>query len=94
MLSYLFMKILEGRPRSYDRRMDRVSRGKVKGIKEAVAAEVPEKSHVLEIGCGTANYIRAIQANCGCECWGIDPAVQMLSAIKEESLRLHLRHGP
>ncbi len=51
MLSYIFMKILEGRPRSYDRLMDKVSRGQVKTVKEAVVAEVPEDAHVLEMGC-------------------------------------------
>jgi ubiquinone/menaquinone biosynthesis C-methylase UbiE len=53
MLSYIFMKILEGRPRSYDRRMARLSRGRVKEAKELVVAEVPEDSQTLEIGCGT-----------------------------------------
>ncbi len=53
MFSYVFMKILEGRPRSYDRLMDTVSRGRVRAAKEAVAAETPAGAHVLEIGCGT-----------------------------------------
>jgi cyclopropane fatty-acyl-phospholipid synthase-like methyltransferase len=53
MLSYVFMKILESRPRSYDRAMDKASRGRVKQMKENVAAEVPDGSRVLEIGCGT-----------------------------------------
>jgi len=53
MFSYVFMKILENRPRSYDRAMDKASRGRVKQMKEDVAAEVPNGSRVLEIGCGT-----------------------------------------
>lgn len=53
MLSYVFMKILEGRPASYDRRMEAVSRGRVRAMKQAVAAEVPSGTRVLEIGCGT-----------------------------------------
>ncbi|HYF96138.1 MAG TPA: class I SAM-dependent methyltransferase [Symbiobacteriaceae bacterium] len=33
---------------------------------------------VLEVGCGTANYITAIQSATGCSCHGIDPSVEML----------------
>jgi len=51
--SYVFMKILEGRPRSYDRRMDKASRGRVREIKASVVKEVPQDAVVLEIGCGT-----------------------------------------
>jgi len=36
-------------------------------------------SKVLEVGCGTGNYIVAVQGLVGCSCWGIDPAEQMLS---------------
>jgi demethylmenaquinone methyltransferase/2-methoxy-6-polyprenyl-1,4-benzoquinol methylase len=65
------MKILEMRPRAYDRRMDRVSRGRVRRIKEAVAREVPENSHVLEIGCGTGE-MAAIMIERGCRVQGFD----------------------
>jgi demethylmenaquinone methyltransferase/2-methoxy-6-polyprenyl-1,4-benzoquinol methylase len=53
LFSYVFMKILEMRPSSYDQRMDKASKGRVRAVKEAVAAEVPRGNHVLEIGCGT-----------------------------------------
>jgi ubiquinone/menaquinone biosynthesis C-methylase UbiE len=51
--SYIFMKILERRPRSYDRLMDKASRGHVRALKQAVVAEIPEAGRILEIGCGT-----------------------------------------
>jgi len=35
-------------------------------------------SRVLELGCGTGNYIRAIQDTVGCACWGIDRSGEML----------------
>jgi ubiquinone/menaquinone biosynthesis C-methylase UbiE len=35
-------------------------------------------SSVLEVGCGTGNYIIAIQDAVGCTCQGIDPSMQML----------------
>jgi ubiquinone/menaquinone biosynthesis C-methylase UbiE len=47
------MKILERRPRSYDRLMDKASRGHVRALKQAVVAEIPEAGRILEIGCGT-----------------------------------------
>jgi ubiquinone/menaquinone biosynthesis C-methylase UbiE len=36
-------------------------------------------SKVLELGCGTGNYICAIQSQTGCSAWGIDPSREMLS---------------
>lgn len=35
-------------------------------------------TRVLELGCGTGNYIRAIQDAVGCACWGIDRSGEML----------------
>ena len=35
-------------------------------------------SSVLEVGCGTGNYIVAIWDAIGCKCQGIDPSMQML----------------
>jgi len=40
------------------------------------------KSHILEVGCGTGNYIRTIAQALGCACWGIDPSEQMLAQAK------------
>ena len=53
MFSYVLMKLLESRPPSYDRKMDTISGGRVRAIKELVANAVPAQGHVLEIGCGT-----------------------------------------
>jgi ubiquinone/menaquinone biosynthesis C-methylase UbiE len=35
-------------------------------------------SRVLEVGCGTGNYISTIQARTGCKAWGVDPSQEML----------------
>jgi SAM-dependent methyltransferase len=35
-------------------------------------------SKVLEVGCGTGNYILALERLAGCQCWGIDPSQGML----------------
>jgi demethylmenaquinone methyltransferase/2-methoxy-6-polyprenyl-1,4-benzoquinol methylase len=83
------MKILEMRPKSYDQRMDRISRGRVRAIKEAVAGEVPEGSHVLEIGCGTgALAALIIQRDCTVE--GLDLSPSMVRAAEERIKRDNL----
>lgn len=42
-------------------------------------------SRVLEVGCGTGNYISAIAGSIGCRCWGIDPSERMLAHADLES---------
>ena len=70
------MKILEMRPGAYDQRMDKVSRGRVREVKEAVAEEVPVGSHVLEIGCGTGELASLIiTRNCKVEGFDLNPAM-------------------
>jgi demethylmenaquinone methyltransferase/2-methoxy-6-polyprenyl-1,4-benzoquinol methylase len=96
MFSYVFMKILEGRPRSYDRRMDELSRGRVRAMKQAVAGEIPPGTHVLEVGCGTGELAALICAR-GATAEAFDRSPSMLDMatrrIEEEGLdgRLTLR---
>jgi demethylmenaquinone methyltransferase/2-methoxy-6-polyprenyl-1,4-benzoquinol methylase len=95
--SYAFMKILEGRPRSYDRKMDKASRGRVRAIKEAVAAEISQGSHVLEIGCGTGE-LAAMMIDRGASVDAFDASPAMVAfargRITKEGLdtRLTVRH--
>jgi ubiquinone/menaquinone biosynthesis C-methylase UbiE len=42
-------------------------------------------SKVLEVGCGTGNYILALDSLVGCECWGIDPSQGMLTTAEGRS---------
>ena len=46
---------------------------------------VGSASNVLEVGCGTGNYILALQSLAGCGGWGIDPSEQMLSRARQRS---------
>lgn len=89
MFSYVFMKILETRPRSYDRAMDKASRGRVKQMKEDVAAEVPNGSRLLEIGCGTGELAAMCIAR-GSTVEGFDASPAMVEVarqrIEEEGL--------
>ncbi len=79
MFSYVFMKILEGRPRSYDKAMNRASAGRVLRIKQSVAALVPDGARVLEIGCGTGE-LAAICLDRGAVVDGFDLNPAMIEA--------------
>lgn len=50
-------------------------------------------SRVLEVGCGTGNYIAAIQAATDCSCWAIDPSEEMLAAARSGSGSVAFRLG-
>ena len=50
-------------------------------------------STILEVGCGTANYIIALQSLTGTKCWGIDPSEKMLSVARERSKKIHFKNG-
>ena len=82
MFSYVFMKILEMRPRSYDRKMDQISKGRVRAAKEAVAGEVPVGSHVLEIGCGTGE-LAGLMIRRGATVEGFDLSPSMVQVAKK-----------
>jgi demethylmenaquinone methyltransferase/2-methoxy-6-polyprenyl-1,4-benzoquinol methylase len=97
MFSYVFMKILEGSPRSYDRRMDRASRGRVRAIKESVAEAVPPEARVLEIGCGTGE-LAAMLIDRGAVVDAFDASPTMIELVRgrieDEGLheKLKVRH--
>ena len=93
MFSYVFMKILERSPRSYDRKMEKASRGRVVEMKRGAAAEVPAGAHVLEIGCGTGE-LAAMLIGRGATVEGFDLSPSMIAAarerIEEENLQPRL----
>jgi ubiquinone/menaquinone biosynthesis C-methylase UbiE len=43
------------------------------------------RSSVLELGCGTGNYIRALCEKTGCSGWGLDPSPAMLAQARTGS---------
>jgi len=98
MLSAAFMKILEARPRDYDRRMDQASRGVVRTLKEAVAALVEAEDEVLELGCGTGE-LAFMMVRGGARVVGLDRSEAMVAEARrrieaEEGLegRFEVRH--
>jgi len=70
-------------------------RGVHPGVLEALVTTsgVGAAFRVLEVGCGTGNYITALNEATGASCWGIDPAEQMLSMAGEASGKVILQRG-
>ena len=58
-----------------------------------LTSKVGSASKVLEVGCGTGNYLVALETLAGCSCWGIDPSEQMLSRARERSRTIHFQFG-
>jgi ubiquinone/menaquinone biosynthesis C-methylase UbiE len=54
---------------------------------------ITSSSRVLEIGCGTGNYIAALERAIGCPCWGIDPSAKMLATASGKSPTIRLQTG-
>jgi ubiquinone/menaquinone biosynthesis C-methylase UbiE len=50
-------------------------------------------SRMLEVGCGTGNYITAIERLAGSDCWGVDPSEGMLSKARERSSSVSFQLG-
>jgi ubiquinone/menaquinone biosynthesis C-methylase UbiE len=51
------------------------------------------ESAVLEVGCGTGNYARALAARCGCTACGLDPSAAMLSHASAHPEAAHWVQG-
>jgi ubiquinone/menaquinone biosynthesis C-methylase UbiE len=47
-------------------------------------------SSVLDVGCGTGNYLFALSEIVGCDCWGIDPSEAMLAKAQSQLTKAHL----
>jgi SAM-dependent methyltransferase len=52
-------------------------------------AGIQRRSTVLEVGCGTGNYISALQAETGCIAYGIDPSDEMLSKARSRGAKVN-----
>jgi len=54
---------------------------------------VSRSSKILEAGCGTGNYIVAVESLTGAACWGIDPSEQMLTVARERAGHICFQPG-
>jgi len=53
-------------------------------VLRALAEAVQSEHTVLEVGCGTGNYITSLAATTGCQGWGIDPSPEMLARAQRQ----------
>ena len=82
MFSYLFMKLLEKRPQSYDRLITKASRGKIRSAKNSIAADLNSAGHILEIGCGTGELACMLAAQ-GAMVHGFDRNPEMIDFARQ-----------
>lgn len=47
-------------------------------------SSIHANSCVVELGCGTGNYVCALQAQTGCSAWGVDPSNDMLNKARSQ----------
>ena len=50
-------------------------------------------SKIIEIGCGTGNYVSALQRRVGCQCWGVDPSPEMIRRAMKQNGRITFSVG-
>lgn len=54
---------------------------------------VTDASHILEVGCGTGNYLIGIAEGTGCRGAGIDPSAEMLAVARSRTDAFYFRQG-
>jgi ubiquinone/menaquinone biosynthesis C-methylase UbiE len=62
-------------------------------VLEHLLTDLNASSRVLEIGCGSGNYISTICKMVGCECHGIEPSEAMLAQARKKRAPIHWRKG-
>jgi ubiquinone/menaquinone biosynthesis C-methylase UbiE len=62
-------------------------------VLERLLGGLQPTAEVLEVGCGSGNYIVTIRDLVGCSCWGIDPSKEMLSRAAARSDQVHFLRG-
>jgi ubiquinone/menaquinone biosynthesis C-methylase UbiE len=63
------------------------------GVLQVLAEAVRPGDRVLEVGCGTGNYIVALASLGDCTCWGVEPSAEMLSHARERSTAVQFQAG-
>jgi ubiquinone/menaquinone biosynthesis C-methylase UbiE len=54
---------------------------------------ISSTSKILDIGCGTGNYVAELQRCVGCFCWGVDPSAEMIRRAKTQNRRVNFSVG-
>jgi ubiquinone/menaquinone biosynthesis C-methylase UbiE len=63
------------------------------GVLRSLTVGLDARAVVLEVGCGTGNYIGAIQDLIACSSWGVDPAGEMLTKAATRFTAVRLARG-
>jgi ubiquinone/menaquinone biosynthesis C-methylase UbiE len=63
----------------------------LKGLQATSA--IDNGSRILEVGCGTGNYISALRTASECKAWGVDPSEEMLASARSSDPRVHFSWG-
>lgn len=50
-------------------------------------------SRVLDVGCGTGNYLKALARTTRCACWGVEPSAEMLAMAGKQNPKAELSRG-
>jgi SAM-dependent methyltransferase len=69
----------------------RVHPGVLRGL--LVDGRLEQGRAVLEVGCGTGNYITALQEQSGCQAWGIDASADMLARASARDAAVRFGEG-
>jgi SAM-dependent methyltransferase len=62
-------------------------------VLERLRSAIGAEKRALEVGCGTGNYVIALQEASGCTAWGIDPSAEMLAHARARSSRVGFQTG-
>jgi SAM-dependent methyltransferase len=62
-------------------------------VLRALAGAVQKTTRLLEVGCGTGNYVIALAATAGCPAVAIDPSEAMLARARRASDRVRFQAG-
>jgi ubiquinone/menaquinone biosynthesis C-methylase UbiE len=54
------------------------------GVLRELCEVIQSRHTVLEVGCGTANYVIALTESTGCRGWGVDPSAEMLACAQHQ----------
>jgi demethylmenaquinone methyltransferase/2-methoxy-6-polyprenyl-1,4-benzoquinol methylase len=81
--SYVFMKLLETQASRYDAGMRMLSGGRIQRLYAKVAAQVPDRGEILDVGCGTGGVTAALLGP-GRRVTGVDRSAQMLAVARRK----------
>jgi ubiquinone/menaquinone biosynthesis C-methylase UbiE len=63
------------------------------GVLERLQARLTSGARVLEVGCGTGNYITALENVTGGACYGLDPSAEMLTRARSQARTVAFSRG-